>query len=136
MFITHAYSETTNSYYTTSFSIMQTKKEKDYIKVFQKIHNNINLYLDIGEKYKDKEIHTDFGYAISNTCQKVYPNVKKKFFIFHMIKALDINKNKICLNDINENDNLFILYNIITSLYLCNTKYIKDVFELVKRENK
>ena len=52
-----------------------------------------------------------------------------------MIRALDINKNKICLNDINENDNLFILYNIITNLYLCNPKYIKDVFELVKREN-
>ena len=82
MFITRAYSETTNSYYTTSFSIMQSKKEKDYIKVFQKIHNNINLYLDIGEKYEVKEIHTDFEYAISNACQKVYPNVKKNFVYF------------------------------------------------------
>ena len=52
-----------------------------------------------------------------------------------MLRTLDINKNKICLNDINENDNLFILYNIITNLYLCNLNYIKDVFELIKREN-
>ena len=52
-----------------------------------------------------------------------------------MIRALDINKNKICLNDINENDNLFILCNIITNLYLCNPNYIKDVLELIKREN-
>ena len=61
---------------------MQSKKEKDYIKVFQKIHNNINLYLDIGEKYEVKEIHTDFEYTISNACQKVYPIVKKNFVYF------------------------------------------------------
>ena len=47
-----------------------------------------------------------------------------------MLRALDINKNKICLNNINENDNNFILYNIISNLYLCNPKYL-----IVKEEN-
>ena len=48
MFITHIYSITTKNFYTTYFIIMQSKKEKDYIKVFHKIHNNIKLYLNIG----------------------------------------------------------------------------------------
>ncbi len=60
MFITRVYSITTNSYYTTSFTIMQNKKEK-IIKAFQKIHYNIKPYLDIGEEYTVEEIHTDFS---------------------------------------------------------------------------
>ena len=48
MFITHIYSITTKNFYTTYFIIMQSKKEKDYIKVFHKIHSNIKLYLNIG----------------------------------------------------------------------------------------
>lgn len=73
------YSQTTNSYYTTAFSIMQIKKEMDYLKIFQKIHNNIKLYLDIGEEFKVEEIHSDFEMAICNACQKVYPKVEKNF---------------------------------------------------------
>ena len=48
MFITHIYSITINSFYTIYFTIVQSKKEKDYIKVFHKIHSNIKLYLNIG----------------------------------------------------------------------------------------
>ena len=77
-------------------------KKKDYTKIFEKINAYIKQYLDIGEEYKVEEIHTDFEYAICNACRKIYPNLKSKFCIFHLLRALDINKNKLSLNDINE----------------------------------
>ena len=38
---------------------------------------------------------------------------------------MDIKKNKLCLNDVNENENLFILYRIISNLYLCHHDFVK-----------
>ena len=55
---------------------MNSKKEKDYIKIFEKIHANIKHYLDIGEDYIVEEIHINYKYAIHNACRKIYPNVK------------------------------------------------------------
>jgi hypothetical protein len=96
----------------------------------KKWHHKI---LDIGEEYIVEEIHTDFENAISNACLKIYPNVKSKFCIIHLLRAFDINKKKLCLID--ENGNLFILYNIISNLNLYHPDYVKSIFELVKREN-
>ena len=112
------------------FELWIWKEEKDYTKIFEKIHSNIKHYLNIGEEYIVEEIHTDFEYAISNACRKIYPNVKSKFYIFHLLEFLDINKNKLCLN-VNENGNLFILHNTIS----CHPDYVKAIFELVIREN-
>ena len=41
--------------------------------------------------------------------------------------------NAICKTDINNNDDLFILYNCIRNLYMCEPEYIPLVFK--KREN-
>ena len=90
---------------------MKNKIEKDYTKIFEKIHANIKHYLDIGEEYIVKEIHTDFECAISNACHKIYHNVKSKFCIFHLLRTLDINKKNLCLID-DKNDNLFIISNL------------------------
>jgi hypothetical protein len=49
LFITHVYSEKSNSYYTTSFSLMSYKTEDLYTIIFQKLHDNINKYFDLGE---------------------------------------------------------------------------------------
>ena len=52
---------------------MNSKKEKDIAKIFEKIHANMKHYLDIGEKYIVEEIHTDFEYSINNACCIIYP---------------------------------------------------------------
>lgn len=46
VFLTRVYSSNTKSYYKTSFSIMNNKREKDYTKVF---NENIKNYLEVGE---------------------------------------------------------------------------------------
>ena len=80
IFITRELSNITHSYYTTSFSIMNNKKESNYILVFTKIQN-IKKYLEIGESYEIKELHTYFEIAIGNTCKAIYPNVNIKHCI-------------------------------------------------------
>jgi hypothetical protein len=111
---------------------MNNKKESNYTIIFKKIHENIKNYLDIGEIYEIKELHTDFEIAIGNACKEIYPNVNIKHCIWHMLRALEINKNKKCLKEIKDNDNIFILYRIICNLYVCDPKYIEEVFELIK----
>lgn len=64
---------------------------------------------------------------------KKFIQTLKKILKIPYVKGFIYYKDKICLNGINKNDNLFILYNIITNLHLY--KYIKDVFELVNQEN-
>ena len=89
VFITRVYSNKTNSYYTTSFSIMNTKREKGYYKIFKILDDNIKNYLDFGESYNVKEIHIDFEYAIANGCKKVYPGIKIKYCVWHFMRALN-----------------------------------------------
>ena len=48
VFITRVYSNKTNSYYTTSFSIMNTKREKGYYKIFKILDDNIKKLFRFG----------------------------------------------------------------------------------------
>lgn len=51
VFIMKVYSDKNKSYYMTSFSIMNKKREKDYYKIFKILDDNIQNYLDLGESY-------------------------------------------------------------------------------------
>ena len=135
IFITRVYSPITHSYYTTSFSIMNNKKETTYKLIFKKLHENITKYLEIGEGYNIRELHTDFEIAIGKACKLIYPNVNIKHCIWHWLRALEINKNKICLNEISNNDDLFILYRILCNLYVYDPYFVLDVFKLIKEKS-
>ena len=135
IFITRVYSSNTSSYYTTSFSIMNKKQEKDYFKIFKILDENIKKYLDIGEIYCVEEIHTDLELAIGQACKKLYPNLKIKFCIWHLLRSLEINKNKICFNEVKDNDHIFVLYKILTNLYICDPSYVIPVFKLICKKN-
>ena len=58
---------------------MNSKKVKEFTKIYVKIHANMKHSLDIGEEYIVEKIHINFEYPISNACLKIYPNVKNKF---------------------------------------------------------
>ena len=92
LFVTRVYSEKTNSYYTTSYSIMSNKSDNDYALVFNKINDNIKFYLDIGEDYQINELHTDFEVAIGSGCRQIYPQVKIKYCIWHQLRAFEKKK--------------------------------------------
>ena len=135
VFITRVYSSITHSYYTTSFSIMKNKSEKDYTKVFNVLNENIKKYLDIGESYEIEEVHTDFELAIGKGCKNIYPDVSIKFCIWHFLRALEINKNKICSKEIKENDVLYKLIKTVSNLYICDPDYVLPIFELICKKN-
>ena len=71
LFIRRVFSSITNSYY---------------------FNEHIKLYLDINKTYEVKEIHTDFEIVLGKGCKNIYPNVKIKYCIFHMLNALDLKK--------------------------------------------
>lgn len=64
IFITRVYSSITQSHYTSSFSIMNNKKEASYKLIFKKLHENITNYLEIEESCNIRELHTDLGIVI------------------------------------------------------------------------
>jgi hypothetical protein len=96
---------------------------------------NIQNYLDLGELYNVNEVHTDFEFAIANGCKKVYPGVKIKYCIWHFLRALEIYKNKICFDDVKNEDKYFVLYKILTNLYVCDPEYVIPVFNLICKKN-
>ena len=51
------------------------------------------------------------------------------------MRALEINKNKICFDEIKNDDKTFVLYKIITNLYVCDPEYVIPVFNLISKKN-
>ena len=60
---------------------MSNKTEDLYTIIFQKLHDNINKYLDLDENYEINELHTDFEIAIGNSCKKIFPDCNIKYCI-------------------------------------------------------
>ncbi len=65
-------------------------------------------------------MHIDFELAIGKGCKNIYLGVNIKFCIWHFLRALEINKNKICSIEIKENDVLYKLYKTVSNLYICD----------------
>ena len=113
---------------------MSGKSINDYKKVFSELHNNIKKYVNIGESYEITELHSDFEIDIRLGCKKVYHNLIVKNYIWHMLRAIELKKNTLCLGDIMNNDTLLSLYNIICNLYLYDPKYVNLVFDIIKNK--
>ena len=61
---------------------------------------------------------------------------KKKYCIWNQLRALEQKKNKYISEDKENNDELFILYNVICNLYIiCDIKYVELFFLLIKSDN-
>ena len=97
---------------------MKNKTKQNYIFIFRKLKEHIDQFLEIRENYNIDIIHTDFEFAIGEACRNVYPNVQIKYCIWHMKRALEIKMNALCKEDADNNQNIYILYNICNQLYL------------------
>ena len=135
LFITRVYDSTKNVYYTTSFTIMKGKSKNDYELVFRQLNENIKKHLDFDEEYYINELHTDFEIQIGEACRMIYPNVQIKYYIWHMKRALINKMNSLCKREIEEDDDLLILYNMINNLYFCHLDYVKIVFNKIKENS-
>lgn len=117
VFITRNYAREINSFYTISFSILKNKQGSTYEILFKEIKKNIRIInnnIDIHPKY----FHCDFEKGISNAVLKIFPSASIKYCIWHYKRSLEINKNKICFKEVEENNDLYIYYKAITNLQI------------------
>ena len=135
MLITRVYSKELNKFFTTSFSLLLTNKEQNtYYQVFNTIKNHI-FSLNKNKKYCPSEFPADFEIAMSNAFKSVFPDSKIKYCLWHFERNLEINKNKICYKEVNENKDIFILYKCITKLPYIDPHYLEDLYLLIKTKS-
>ena len=114
---------------------MKGKSKNDYELVFRQLNENIKKHLDFDEEYYINELHTDFEIQIGEACRMIYPNVQIKYCIWHMKRALINKMNSLCKREIEEDDDLLILYNMINNLYLCHPDYVIIVIDKIKENS-
>ena len=67
-----------------------------------------------------KNLHCDFERAISKAAKTIFPNTNIKYCFWHYKKSLEIKKNKLCYNEVKNNNNIFIYYKAISNLPFIN----------------
>ena len=134
LLITRVYSKELNKFFTTSFSLLTNKEQNTYYQVFNTIKNHI-FSLNKNKKYCPSEFPADFEIAMSNAFKSVFPDSKIKYCLWHFERNLEINKNKICYKEVNENKDIFILYKCITKLPYIDPHYLEDLYLLIKTKS-
>ncbi|XP_066590821.1 uncharacterized protein [Prorops nasuta] len=110
---------------------MNNKTENNYYQIFTFIKNKFKNFSPV-------EITTDYEAAISNALRMIFPNVKNNFCYFHYSQAFIKNAEK--LKIINREKNKltyperYIVIKKIIYLALLPYFYIKEVYELIKKE--
>jgi len=90
------------------------------------IHVNNNIIIE------PKNLHCDFERGISKVAKTIFPNTNIKYCIWHYKKLLDQKKNKLCYNEVKNDNNIFIHYKAISNLPFINPEYIFDVYVIIK----
>ncbi|ORX73428.1 hypothetical protein BCR32DRAFT_285656 [Anaeromyces robustus] len=115
--ITRAYVPELNSFYNTSFSILNNKKQTTYETLFEEINKNLKKYSN-NIIITPKHFHCDFEKVISNAIKKTFPNINIRYCVWHYKRSLEINKNKLS----------------ISNFPFINPNYIFDIHNKIKRE--
>ena len=133
LLITRVESKEFNKFFTTSFCIMRNKEQKNYENIFKELINNINNF-HINNRYLLKVFHCDLELGLSNAIIKVIPNIKVKFCLWHLYRALEINKNKYCNAD-DLDDNVNLLFKCITNLAFVDPQYTIKLYDVIFQKN-
>ncbi|KAG4088990.1 hypothetical protein H8356DRAFT_1432361 [Neocallimastix lanati (nom. inval.)] len=131
VFITRTYAKELDSFYTTSFAILKNKEQETYKMLFEKLKKNANT-CNNNIRIETKNLHCDFERAISKAAKTIFPNTNIKYCIWHYKKSLEIKKNKLCYNEVKNNNNIFIYYKAISNLPFINPEYIFDIYVIIK----
>ncbi|ORY26284.1 hypothetical protein LY90DRAFT_513813 [Neocallimastix californiae] len=131
VFITRTYVKELNSFYTTSYAILRNKKQKTYKMLFNKLKQNSNNNIIT----EPKNVHCDFEKGISKAVKKIFPNINIKYCIWHYKNLLEIKKNELCRNEVNDDEKIFNYYKGISNLPFINPEYIMDIFSLIKTKS-
>ncbi|KAG4107239.1 hypothetical protein H8356DRAFT_1387266 [Neocallimastix lanati (nom. inval.)] len=100
--------------------------------LFEKLKKNANTCNNNNIRIEPKNLHCDFERAISKAAKTIFPNTNIKYCIWHYKKSLEIKKNKLCYNEVKNNNNIFIYYKAISNLPFINPEYIFDIYVIIK----
>ena len=134
VFIIRNYVNDINSYYSTLFAILKNKTQNTYETMFRELKKNI-CKNNNNTNITPKHFHCDFEKAISNAFLKIFLASDIKYCIWNYKRALEIQKNKLCYNEVDEDNKVLINYKIITNLPFINPEYIFDIYNKIKAES-
>ena len=132
MFITRNYYKEINSFYNTSFSILKDKEHLSYKIVLKELENNVCKVTNNTE-INPINFHCDFERGISNAAKKVFPNINIRYCIWHYKRNLEVQKNKLCYNEVESDNDILIYYKTITNFPFINPYYIIDIYNKIKK---
>ena len=67
-----------------------------------------------------KILHCDFEKGISNAAIKIFPNITIKYCVWHFIRSLEVQKNRLCYNEVESNHKIYLFYKAITNFPVIN----------------
>jgi len=77
-------------------------------------------------------LRCDFEKSISNASIKIFHNITIKYCVWHYKRSLEVQKNKLCYNEIENNNKIYLLYKAITNFPFINPEYIFDIYNYIK----
>ena len=125
--------EDTNRFATTGFALCKNKTELLYKKLLLEINKNINY--EINKIFKPTFIHIDFELALSNAIINVWNSSEIKYCYFHYQQLIE-RKRKKFIDLFNNEIEIKELFKRIKTLPLIKPIYVKDVFDLIKSNNR
>ena len=75
-----------------------------------------------------KVLRCDFEKGISNVSIKILLNITIKYCVWHYKKSLEVQKNKLYYNEVENNHKIYLLYKTITNFPFINPEYIFDIY--------
>ena len=112
---------------------MRNKEQQTYENIFKELINNINKFI-INNRYFPRVFHCVLELGLSNDIIKVIPNIKVKYYLWHLYRALETNKNKYCNSD-DLDDNINLLFKCITNLAFVDPQYTIKLYDIIFQKN-
>jgi len=123
VFIPRVYAPEMNSFYTTSLSILNNKEQATYELLCEELKKNSSKYNN-NIIVTQKILHCDFEKGISNAAIKIFPNITIKYCVWHYKRSLEVQKNKLCYNEVESNHKIYLYYKAITKFPFINHEYL------------
>ena len=113
---------------------MKNKTNALYIKLFKKLKENINLYIEQNnnnEKCNIKNLHCDFEEGLYQAALNIFPKINIKFCYCHFQQLME-KRRKNFLSEYTNYQKVRELFKRVITLPFIDTMFIKDVFNKIK----
>ena len=74
----------------------------------------------------------DFEKSIFNVSIKIFHNITIKYCVWLYKRSLEVQKNKLCYNEVENNHKIYLLNKALTNFPFINPEYIFDIYNHIK----